>query len=66
MPHPTPELRTAIYAVLAAVTALIVVYGLMSKDEAALWLALGKTVIDAAALVMASRYVPDAPDAEGR
>ena len=61
-----PDIRSAFYAVLAALTALVVAYGLITKDEAALWLALGKTVIDAAALIMASRYVPDAPDAEGR
>lgn len=52
------EKRAALYAILAAVTALIVAYGLITQDEAALWVALVKTVIDAAALLLARRNVP--------
>lgn len=50
--------RAAIYAILAAVTALVVAYGLLTQDMAALWVALIKTIIDAAALLMARRHVP--------
>ena len=52
------QTRASIYAVLVATTALIVAYGLLTQDVAALWLALGKTVIDAAALLLARRNVP--------
>ena len=54
----TDQTRAAIYAVLAAITALIVAYGLITQDEATLWVALAKTVIDAAALLLARRNVP--------
>ena len=54
----TDQTRAAIYAVLAAITALIVAYGLITQDEAALWVALVKTVIDAAALLLARSNVP--------
>ena len=52
------QARASIDAVLVATTALIVAYGLLTQDMAALWLALGKTVIDAAALLLARRNVP--------
>ena len=52
------EKRAALYAILAAVSALIVAYGLLTQDMAALWVALAKTVIDAAALLLARRNVP--------
>ena len=54
----TDQKRAALYAVLAAITALIVAYGLITQDEAALWVALVKTVIDAAALLLARSNVP--------
>ena len=54
----TDQTRAAIYAVLAAASALIVAYGLLTQDMAALWVALAKTVIDAAALLLARRNVP--------
>ena len=54
----TDQTRAAIYAILAAITALIVAYGLITQDEAALWVALVKTVIDAAALLLARSNVP--------
>ena len=52
------EKRAALYAILAAVSALIVAYGLLTQDMAALWVALAKTIIDAAALLLARRNVP--------
>ena len=52
------EKRAALYAILAAISALIVAYGLLTQDEAALWVALAKTIIDAAALLLARRNVP--------
>ena len=52
------QTRAAIYAILAALTALIVAYGLLTQDMAALWVALIKTVVDAAALLLARRNVP--------
>ena len=52
------EKRAALYAILVAVSALIVAYGLLTQDEAALWVALAKTIIDAAALLLARRNVP--------
>lgn len=52
------EKRAALYAILAALTALIVAYGLLTQDMAALWVALVKTIIDAAALLLARRNVP--------
>ena len=50
--------RAALYAILATVSALIVAYGLLTQDMAALWVALAKTIIDAAALLLARRNVP--------
>ena len=52
------QTRASIYAILVAISALIVAYGLLTQDVAALWLALGKTLIDAAALLLARRNVP--------
>jgi len=52
------EKRAALYAILAALTALIVAYGLMTQDMAALWVLLIKSVVDAAALLLARRNVP--------
>ena len=54
----TDQKRAALYAILAAVSALIVAYGLLTQDMAALWVALAKTIIDAAALLLARRNVP--------
>ena len=54
----TDQKRAALYGILAAITALIVAYGLITQDEAALWVALVKTVIDAAALLLARSNVP--------
>ena len=58
IPAVTDQIRASIYAILVALTALIVAYGLMTQDMAALWVALIKTVIDAAALLLARRNVP--------
>ena len=55
-----PKIRTAVYSILAAATALIVAYGVISEDEATLWLALAVAILDALALIMATRYVPAA------
>ena len=54
----TDQKRAALYAILAAASALIVAYGLLTQDMAALWVALIKTGIDAAALLLARRNVP--------
>ena len=43
------SIRSQLYAVLAAVSAIVVAYGLITESRAALWVALGKTLIDAAA-----------------
>ena len=50
--------RSQLYAVLAAVSAIVVAYGLITESRAALWVALGKTLIDAAALLVARYHVP--------
>ena len=55
----TDQTRAAIYAVLAALTPLIVTYGLLTESDAALWVALVKAVLDAAALLLARRNVPE-------
>ncbi|MDO5676497.1 MAG: hypothetical protein Q4G35_03200 [Propionibacteriaceae bacterium] len=60
----TPEIRSALYAILAAISTLIVAYGLMSQDQATHWLTLAVTILNAAALLLARRHVPDAPDAQ--
>ncbi len=52
------QTRAAIYAILAAITALVVAYGLLTESETALWLALFKSVVDAGALLLARRNVP--------
>ena len=52
------QTRAAIYAVLAAITPLIVAYGLLSESNAALWVALIKAAIDMAALLLARANVP--------
>ena len=52
------QARASLYAVLAAVSALIVGYGLMTQDMAAMWMLLVKSVIDAAALLLARKNVP--------
>ena len=52
------QTRAAIYAVLAAITPLIVAYGLLSESNAALWVALVKAAIDMAALLLARANVP--------
>ncbi|MGK0541480.1 phage holin [Propionimicrobium lymphophilum] len=54
----TPQLRQAIYTVLAAITPLAVAYGLMTPDQSALWLALGSAVLNAAALLLARKNTP--------
>ena len=54
----TPQLRHAIYTVLAAITPLAVAYGLMTPDQSALWLALGSAVLNAAALMLARQNTP--------
>lgn len=59
----SPQIRSALYAVLAAIAALVVAYGIATRDQAALWLALGSAILNAAALLLARRHVPDAPDA---
>ena len=59
----SPQIRSALYAVLAAIAALVVAYGIATRDQAALWLALGSAMLNAAALMLARYHVPDAPDA---
>ena len=59
----TPTIRSALYAVLVAASALAVAYGVITQDNAALWVALAVAVLDAAGLLLARRHVPDAPDA---
>ena len=54
------QTRAAIYAVLAALTPLIVAYGLLTESNAALWVALIKAGIDMAALLLARANVPAA------
>ncbi|EPD33813.1 hypothetical protein HMPREF9306_00227 [Propionimicrobium lymphophilum ACS-093-V-SCH5] len=54
----SPQLRQAIYTVLAAAAPLVVAYGLVSQDQAALWLALGSAVLNAAALLLARKNTP--------
>ncbi|WP_277035295.1 hypothetical protein [Propionimicrobium lymphophilum] len=54
----TPQLRQAVYTVLAAITPLAVAYGLMTPDQSALWLALGSAVLNAAALMLARQNTP--------
>lgn len=55
-------IRSALYAILAALTPLVVAYGLMTDDIAGLWVALIKAVADMIALVIAGRYVPTGDD----
>lgn len=52
------QTRAAIYAILAAITGLIVAYGLITQDMAALWMLLAKSIVDAAALLLARANVP--------
>lgn len=54
----TDQTRAAIYAILAAITGLIVAYGLITQDMAALWMLLAKSIVDAAALLLARANVP--------
>lgn len=54
----TDQARAALYAILAAATGLVVAYGLLTQDMAALWVLLIKSVIDAAALLLARSNVP--------
>ena len=54
----TDQTRAAIYAILAAITGLIVAYGLITQDMAALWILLAKSIVDAAALLLARANVP--------
>lgn len=52
------QARSALYAILAALTPLVVAYGFMTDDIAGLWVALIKAVADMIALVIARSYVP--------
>lgn len=54
----SPQLRQAIYTVLAAAVPLVVAYGLVTQDQAALWLALASAVLNAAALLLARQNTP--------
>ena len=58
----TPNARSAIYAVLIAISALAVAYGLLTEDRAALWVALAAALLDSAGLLLARRHIPEAPD----
>ena len=53
------EFRSALYAILAALAAIVVSYGLMTQDQAALWLALATNIATAVGLIIARRYVPE-------
>ena len=54
----SPQLRQANYTVLAAAVPLVVAYGLVTQDQAALWLALASAVLNAAALLLARQNTP--------
>ena len=56
------EFRSALYAILASIAAIVVSYGLITQDQAALWLALAANVLTAVGLIIARRYVPTADD----
>lgn len=55
---PRPELRAWLYRVLAAAGPIVVFYGLMTAEEAALWIGLGGTVLATPAGALASVNVP--------
>lgn len=62
----TPDSRAALYALAAAVLALLAGYGLVTAAMAERWLELVPPLIElggAATALLARRHVPDAPDA---
>jgi hypothetical protein len=58
MKLPSPKVRLWIYNVLNAALLVLVGYGVVNDQEAALWL-----LLVSAALGMAAAKVPEAPDA---
>lgn len=59
----TPTLRKRLYELGLAIQAIVVTYGLISQEQAALWLALAAALYNVLALVLARRNVEKAPDA---
>lgn len=54
------DIRAAIYAILVALSAIAVGYGLVTQDEAALWLALATAILNMCGLLLARAHVtPD-------
>lgn len=55
---PQPEVRLWLFRVFAALGPLAIFYGLMTADEAALWIGLGGTIFGTPAASLASANVP--------
>lgn len=51
-------LRLGIYGCLAALGALLVVYGVIEQDHVPLWLNLADQLLTTLALLLAAKYVP--------
>jgi hypothetical protein len=54
----TPQLRLAVYTVLASLFALLTAYGFVTQEQASLWLDLSMNVAAVLALVLAAKHVP--------
>lgn len=54
----TPARRRAVYLVAAAVAAVLVAYGLISEDQAPVWLELVAAILGVAAPTLAVANVP--------
>lgn len=48
---PSPKVRAYVYAVLVAAGPVAVFYGVLSKEEVALWIGFGGTVLSPAGLL---------------
>jgi hypothetical protein len=51
---PSPKVRTYIYRVLVAAGPVVLLYGLLSAEEIAVWLGLGATVLSPGGVLAAA------------
>ena len=58
----TPTQRRRIYVVAAAVIPLVVAYGLLSAEQAPLWLALAAAILGAGPATLAAKNTPTGDD----
>ena len=55
---PNPAIRAWLYRIIAAAGPIVVFYGLMSADEAALWTGLGATILGTPTATLAAANTP--------